>query len=290
MATAKTTTPLDQARVTQIAQSIRGAVTPFLGANSAKVDAQTAANDASKAEVSLREAIMITVADLSQQGQWTESEVSAAAARAASMSNSDTEKSLATFIGETKRAMHPSVRAHVPALVNLRDLCWTSETEMVKADKTAPKPLRKAFARQYHMLIAIFGEAQSGRILTTAEDVMRFAEASDPDLDLDKVKARLDRIREQLAAFYHDWPVDDIQVCVDALNEIDKKALRSSRRAIEVVPAVVADSPQVIPAVVETDDEETYEVEHTTSAPAQGASDILSDILGETEAHLALAA
>lgn len=290
MATAKTTTPLDQARVAKIAQSIRGAVTPFLGANSAKVDAQTATNDASKAEVSLREAIMITVADLSQQGQWTESEVSTAAARAAAMSNSDTEKSLATFIGETKRAMHPSVRAHVPALVNLRDLCWTSETEMVKADKTSPKPLRKAFARQYHMLIAMLGEAQSGRILTTAEDVMRFAEASDPNLDLDKVKARLDRIREQLAAFYHDWPVDDIQVCVDALNEIDKKALRSSRRAVAVPPAVVADNPEVVPAVVETDDEETYEVEHMASAPAQGASDILSDILGETEAHLALAA
>jgi len=212
---------------------------------------------------------MVTLADLSQRGQWTEAEVNAAAAKAAAMSNNDSDKALQTFIGETKRAMHPSVRSHVPALVSLRDLVWNAETEHKKADKNAPTPCRKAFARAYHMLIQMFGETQSGRILSTHADVLAWAEEHDPDLDLDKVLKRLQGIRDQLTRFYTDWPVDDIQVCIDALNEVDKKTLRNAR-AGNVVE---------IPAknITKTDTAPEEEPAHDVAA---GASDILDDVLG----------
>ena len=129
-------------------------------------------------------------------------------------------------------------------MVNLRDLCWNTETEMLAADKSSPKPLRKAFVRQYHMLIRTFAEAQKGRVFTKASDVIAWAEECDPDLDLPKVMARLERIKGELSAFHSDWPVDDIRVCVDALGDVDKKALKASRSAVvsNVVPIAPGDA------------------------------------------------
>ena len=233
----------------------------------AKGDARLAFQDASKAETSLRERIMLSVADLSQAGRWTPGEIAQAAAKAAAMSNSASEKALANFIGETKRAMDPNVRGHVPALVNLRDLCWNTETEMLAADKSSPKPLRKAFVRQYHMLIRMFAEAQKGRVFTKASDVIAWAKECDPDLDLDKVMARLERIKGELSAFYSDWPVDDIRVCVAALGDVDKKALKTSR------PAVVSNVVPIVPPTV------GMESAVETTGMAEGACDILDDVL-----------
>lgn len=267
MAKATKTTSPNSARVATIAQAIRNACVPFLGANTAKGDARLAFQDASKAETSLREQIMLSVADLSQAGRWTPGEIAQAAAKAAAMSNSASEKALANFIGETKRAMDPNVRAHVPALVNLRDLCWNTETEMLTADKSSPKPLRKAFVRQYHMLIRMFAEAQKGRVFTKASDVIAWAKECDPDLDLDKVMARLERIKGELSAFYSDWPVDDIRVCVAALGDVDQKALKTSRSAVvsNVVP--------IVPHTV------GIESAVETTGMAEGACDILDDVL-----------
>lgn len=277
MATTTKPVALDPARVSDIARQIRGAVTPFLGANATKMDASEALQAAANSETAMRETIMVNVADLSHSGQWSTGEIGAAAAKAAAMSNNDSEKALATFIGETKRAMHPFVRAHVPALIALRDMVWQSETEMRKADKDAPTPLRKAFARSYHLMIALFGEAAEGRVFTTAQDVLDFAAERDPDLDLDKVKKRLDAIRDQLVKFYADWPVDDIQVCIDALNEIDKRALKVSRGIADKVvslptkPATtVAHTPAPVPVP-------TTVVADTVR---EGPGDILDDILG----------
>lgn len=269
---------LDPSRVSDIARQIRGAVTPFLGANQTKVDAAEALQGAADGEVSMREAIMVSVASLSQQGQWTQSEIGAASGKAAAMSNNVSEKALATFIGETKNAMHPQVRASVPDLINLRDVVWSAETEMRKLAKDNPTPLRKAFARSYHLMIALFKETAEGRRFLTCQDVLDFAAERDPDLDLDKVKARLDKIRETLVAFYHDWPVDDIQVCVDALNEVDKKALRNSRGEVVTPDKAVR---EVVPATVVAENEEDEAPE------GDMGGDLLDDILGGSLSRLA---
>lgn len=244
------TSSLDQNAISDIARQIRGAVLPIIQADSDTKEAKDAATSASQAGVSLRESIMIALANLSQVGQWTEREVSAAAAKAAAMTNNQADKALATFIGETKRAMHPLVRSHVPTLIDLRDTVWTSETEARTLDKDAPAPLRKAFARQYHLLIAMFGEAQEGRVFDDPASVIAFAELNDPSLDYKKVHKRLAKIKADLAAFYHDFPVDDIQLCVDTLNEVTEKALKNSREgdttvvSKPVVSAPVASVPE----------------------------------------------
>lgn len=262
---------LDAARVSDIARQIRGAVTPVLGPQAERADAKELLTAASQAEVSCREGIMVNLASLSQVGQWTTQEIGAAAGKAAAMTNNETEKALATFIGETKRAMHPSVRAHVPGLIQLREMVWTAETEQRKADRDAPTPLRKAFSRSYHLLIAMFGEAAEGRVFVTAQHVLDFASERDPDLDLDKVTKRLAGIRDMLVKFYADWPVDDIQVCVDALNEVDKKALKASRGDVvaeKPVPTTVV--AQITPDVEDDTSEEFEETEQR---------DILEDVL-----------
>ena len=267
MAKATTTASLDHARVATIAQAIRNACVPMLGADQERSDARKALQDATRAESSLREQIMLGVAGMSQSGQWTPGEIAQAAAKAAAMSNNESEKALVNFIGETKRAMDPNVRGHVPALVNLRDLCWNTETEMLAVDKSSPKPLRKAFVRQYHMLIRMFAEAQKGRVFTKASDVIAWAKECDPDLDLDKVMARLEKIKGELSAFSSDWPVDDIRVCVAALGDVDKKALKTSRSA--VVSNVVPIAP---PTVGIESPAEAADV-------AEGVCDILDDVL-----------
>ena len=262
----KTTSP-NSARVATIAQAIRNACVPMLGADQERSDARKALQDATRAESSLREQIMLGVAGMSQSGQWTPGEIAQAAAKAAAMSNNESEKALVNFIGETKRAMDPNVRGHVPALVNLRDLCWNTETEMLAVDKSSPKPLRKAFVRQYHMLIRMFAEAQKGRVFINASEVIAWAEACDPDLDLDKVMARLAKIKDELSAFHTDWPVDDIRVCVAALGEVDRKALKTSR------PVVVSNVVPIAPTPV------VAEGGADAGGVADGASDILVDVL-----------
>lgn len=266
------TSSLDQNAINDIARQIRGAVLPILEADSTTKDAKDDAQAKSQAGVSLRESIMIQLADLSQRGQWSEREVAAAAAKAASMTNNTQDKSLATFIGETKRAMHPLVRSHVPTLLDLRDTVWVSETEARTLDKDAPAPLRKAFSRQYHLLIAMFGEAQEGNVFEDAASVIAFAETNDPSLDYKKVHKRLAKIKADLASFYHDFPVDDIQLCVDTLNEVTEKALKNSREGGDTT--VVTTKPAVVEEVQEAqeaqDNDEPEEEE-----------DLLGGVLGE---------
>ena len=270
---ATTTSSLDAAQINDIARQIRGAVLPILQADSDTKDAKEAAQNASQQGVSVREDIMLALAALSQKGQWSEREVSAAAARAASMSNSKDDKSLATFIGETKRAMHPLVRSHVPSLIDLRDAAWDAETEAWNLDKkNTPTPLRKAFVRKYHMLITMFGEAAEGNVFEDTASVIAFAEAHDPSLDYKKVHKRLAKIKSDLAAFFHDFPVDDIQLCVDTLNEVTEKALKQSREGMvsEAAPkaTTVVAMPSPAPVEEHVEDEEVEE-------------DILGDVLGE---------
>lgn len=259
------TPSLDQTAIMDIARQIRGAVLPILAADSDTKEAKDAAQNASQAGASLREDIMLALAALSQKGQWTEREVSAAAAKAAAMSNNKDDKSLSTFIGETKRAMHPLVRAHVPGLIDLRDATWDSETEAWNLDKkNTPTPLRKAFKRKYHMLITMFGEAADGNVFEDTASVIAFAEANNPDHDYKKVHDRLMAIRKTLSEFYHDFPVDDIQLCVDTLNEVTEKALKASREEGVTQPAVTQKTTTVVAPVAEVEEPTTEEDEPVT--------------------------
>ena len=270
MATTETTVTLDHARVNSFAVLIRGLVTPFAEANSDKNSAKDLAGAASKHEVSVRETIMVALADFSQVNQLTDAEVVAASAKVAAMHNdAETKKAMDTFVGECRSAMYPGVRARVPALLALRDLCWQSETEIVKADSTMPKPLRDAFIRQYHMLIAMFKAAKEGKVpLATPEDIRRFAEAVALAARTNVAKGvkRMERLVAALKEFHKDFPVMSVSECVRILEDVDATALRKTRGpALAVMPKA---APVVIPQ------EEPENGEGTADA-----GDILDDVL-----------
>ena len=226
---------VQSARITDIVRQIRGTALPFLDANTAKEEASDAARAASDHLTSSREGIMVALADLSMKGQWSAGEVKAASKAAADLSNNETEKSLATFIHETRKAMSPKVRMHVDALISIRDKAWEAEKLAYTEDKTTPTPLRKAFSRGYHCLMQMMGEAEEGRVIDNVPALLGLAAERDPDLDISKVMKRLQAIQAQLQAFHNDWPVDDLQLCVETMSEITEKALKASRATATIV-------------------------------------------------------
>ena len=260
-------------RIADIVRQIRGAALPFLGANEQYIDARSAAQAAGNGLSSTRENIMCVMADLSRNGQWTSSEIKVASNTAAGLSKNETEKALATFIGQCKKAMDPKVRSFVGQLVAVRDMAWEAETLAIAEDSDAPRPLRKAFARGYHCLMELFALATEGRVINDTVDLLAFAAERDPDLSLEKVLKRLNGISAQLSSFYIDWPVDDIQLCVDTLNEVTEKALKAAR-----VSTVVAEKPftPAVPAAV------VVAVNKAIDSAKTPENDFLDDVLYAT--------
>ena len=229
--TANTSAP-DAARVSQIAQAIRGAVSAFIETNETKVSAQEASQKANANETNAREITMVTLADLSQIGQWTEPEIKLAAAKTVEMcSNMEAAKAIATYIGEAKKAMHPMVRSHVPAIVALRNVCWYNETVMLAAEKTSPAPLRKAFVRQYHMLQRMMGEYIDGKPLHDETQVLAWATANDPDIDPAKVAKVIEGMVKNLEGIFARFPDGALQAGIEALQGVTKANLAKHRSA-----------------------------------------------------------
>jgi hypothetical protein len=272
-------------RVQDIAQQIRGAIAPIHEADATRAAAADDALQASNAATGLREQILASVAALSMRGDWQPGEINLAAAQAASMSNNKDDKSVATFIGECKRAMSPKVRAHVAYLTALRDTVWAAEKAQ---DKDMPRPCAKAFKRGYHMLLQMFGLCEDGTLLQGASDVIAWAAANDPDLDYAKVSKRLEAIRKTLAGFAGDFPVDGFAQIDEFLANITKDTLKAARATqiaaqelrmyshkLAAVPTVVADKLAEQKAQISA--------VPAAPAPAEGAFDtqqMLSEALG----------
>lgn len=263
-----------------IVRQIRGAALPFLGSDATSKDAREASQQASQAHTLNREEIMVALAELSMQGQWSAGDVKTAARTAAGLSTRvESEKALATFIGEASKAMLPKVRSHVPNLVHVRDLAWEAEKLAYAEDKDSPTPLRKAFSRGYHCLMQMMVLAENGRVIENVSELMEWAAERDPDLDIEKVKKRLKSIRDTLAAFYSDWPVDDIQVCMQALDEVSEGSLKASRAGIASAAEARMQAHPLRDLPKPTLVEDTSEEPEAEDAPEETTSDILEDIL-----------
>jgi hypothetical protein len=206
----------------------------------------------------------------------------------AKQSNAELPKSIATFVGEAKRAMHPKVRDDFADILAVRDAAWQAEDDARQIDKAAPAPIKKAFARKYHFLITLLGEAAEDKWYTTVEECVAFAESRDPDFDPAKVFKRLEKIREMLSAFHADFPVGDIEVCADFLSKITQKELIDARNEkLGVVPQAKvvrtrAGNVTVSPTVVENNS--AAPEQDASEDVAEGASDILEDVLREFSA------
>lgn len=222
--------PMNAQRVAYIADKLSQTCAGVTGALSDLDDAKIATSAAAEAATSKREAIMSVVAGMSFTDGWTAQEIKAAAKAATEMHNNlTTAKAMATFIGEVKRAAHPNVCDHFQALVSIRDAAWQAETEQLSLDKASPAPLRKCFKRSYHALISAMAACEEGNVFRTCDDMVNYAKTHDPDHDADKVAKRLAAIHATLAAFYVDFPVEDIGFCVDTIATITKDELTKAR-------------------------------------------------------------
>lgn len=209
-----------------------------------RTEAKDLLAEASNEATNERVNALIGFAKAANGGDWLTDDIGAGIDRAIAQRNAK-ETSIVTFAAEIKRACHASVRAHVGAMFDLATVAWDAEGEL---DKKAVKPLRKAFSRKYHLVVGrMFEQAIAGRYFADTDALVSYAIECDPDLDYKKVAKRLKAIREQLASFAADFPVDGLIECNAFLNAITPEDLRASREA----PATTTDAPKVVdPATV----------------------------------------
>ena len=298
-------TPVSSQRITEIANQLKSICA---GANmdmSDHVDAKDAATVAGEKSNTTREGLMANVADLASAGKWTPKEVDLAAKQAnEGHANTKTKKAMETFVGELKSAAHPDVRDHFKALVSIRDEAWKAETEQLDMDPKAFAPLRKAFKRNYHALIRAMSAAKDGTLFMTKQDMVDYAIAHNPDHDAQAVFKRIAALQAQLAAFYVDYPADDLGAAADTLGKLTYNDLKLAQdaRLEDTNPAPVV-APTVVPAtpatVVNEPDvtklTQAFTVVKAGNKPeakpatvvAETPTDILDNLLGD---NLALAA
>ena len=219
-------------RELEIAQHIRGACTKIAETLADKADAMESVQNLAASEVHGRVAVILEIADMASSQNWTESEVTWACSHAAKVKGNDerTSKSIATFCSEMKNVASVRVRLHVPAIYEHVKQAWDIETDMLVEDKDAPKPLRKFAKRFYHLFTDAIRKTKTGEIwLTSAADVVTWAEANDPDLNAGTVADQIARIADQLADMFKNFAHSDLQDCAVALGALNQQALTATR-------------------------------------------------------------
>jgi hypothetical protein len=148
---AVTLTPDDQTQINVITKAIMDAFTTLNPADDA-------ATDAANAATGVRERLMGELALLSAEQEFEADKISDAATAALAQwkgAHNLVPTSLAQFAVELRRAMHPSARDYVvDALEDSREL-WEQSAQ------TDGHPLRKAFAKRYHMVAGSKGVLQA---------------------------------------------------------------------------------------------------------------------------------
>lgn len=144
-------TPKDETQIYVITKAIMDAFTTLNPADDA-------ATDAANAATGVRERLMGELALLSAEQEFEADKISDAATAALAQwkgAHNLVPTSLAQFAVELRRAMHPSARDYVvDALEDSREL-WEQSSQ------TEGHPLRKAFAKRYHMIAGSKGVLQA---------------------------------------------------------------------------------------------------------------------------------
>jgi hypothetical protein len=144
-------TPKDETQINVITKAIMDAFTTLNPADDAVTDATNAATG-------LRERLLGECAVLSAEQEFEADKISDAATAALAQwkgAHNLVPTSLAQFAVELRRAMHPSARDYVvDALEDSREL-WEQSAQ------TDGHPLRKAFAKRYHMVAGSKGVLQA---------------------------------------------------------------------------------------------------------------------------------
>jgi hypothetical protein len=241
------------ASVEDVKRLVAGAFNSVHAVDATRSDARESANSASQAATGEREHLLVTLSDAALTQQWDGILLEQGVDAAKAARNNQKDTSINTFASEIKRACHPSVRAHVSEFFTLADAAWEADGE------TDDKPLRKAFARKYHMVVgAMFNAAIAGDAPTNETTLRDMAQSviRERERDYTKTHGRLQAIRKQLLDFAKDFPVDGITACVEFLGEITKDELKAcvQPKAAPTEAPAPASEPEALEGVVDTDD------------------------------------
>jgi len=244
-------------RISEIAAKIRGACLAIVEPHGQMVEHQDAVKELSGTLQATRLSVALEIAEMSSVDKWLPGEIEVAVKHAAKSSNDpDNEdrsaKTLATFMSEMRVVASPKVRDLFPCILQSVEDAWDEETTLLemadsKEKASVPTPVRKYASRKYHCVLQVTRAVKDGEAsITSAQDVIDYCKANDPDHDEEKVEKRLKRIVEQLQQVYHDFGNDEIKTCVEYLETISAKELLDSRRALhgEPVTPVVTQQPQ----------------------------------------------
>jgi hypothetical protein len=245
-------------------------------ASSAIGDAATArdnANAENNRAIGEREAVITRLANAAHLGKWSADDLADIVKDQLKARNA-TKGAVATFASEVKRACAARVRPHVEELFKLAHDAWSDEDDRIAEAKEAgddrpATPLRQAFGRCYHGVMASFKAVGEGeRDFRTADDFLDFAQATirARELNYVNVKKRLDAIKAQLAKFHEDFPVEGIGACIEFLGEVSAEDLKACVAAAQPAAEPQADTAEA------------------SEEPVEGASDILADINSDLSA------
>jgi len=276
-----------------IGQQVRQACLAISGDLTNSADAKDAKKASDAAVEAGRLPVLLSVARLSIEQNWTEAEAMWGCQYAADQKGNDdrTAKTIATFCSEMKSVTSPKVRESVPDIVKACEDAWQAETDDIELDKDAPRPLREFAKRKYHLIITAIKEQRLGQIyITMPQDVVDWAEANDPAKNPDKVADKLANIASDLAGIFIYFNHADIQEAADALGRLDAKALRACRvhpdmtatlpkppaKAAETTPQAPKPTPTLVAPLAPAPAPEPVAAPEAASEPHEGAAGLAS--------------
>jgi hypothetical protein len=235
------------------------------------------AKDASKAGYGKREEIFRAMSGAAAKGKWANPDIDAGIAAALASSNVDGD-SLKTFAGELAKVCNERVRDHVATIFDVSTKLWNAEKAALEEDKDADAPLNAAFARSIQVAHALMSAALGKKdkkgnwinvpvIVTNEADVVNFARARDPAIDVKRIARKLKALRETFGEFSAEFPHPMFATIDKALNALTAEALQGAR-GTKAQPVQTTAGKAI----------KAERAKANGAAPLEGASDIMADM------------
>jgi hypothetical protein len=203
-----TTSPVTHAE--RVAEVVTSAFSTISTKDGERRDAKKILEGTASDAVNARESQLVTLANFSASEVWSLSDIDTRVDTALKQRNGK-DTSINTFASEIKRACHPNAREHVSSLAELAVNVWQAESE---GDKDAPRPLRQAFARRYHMLQRMIECITSKHVLQSSVEVVGWAISLDPAKDPAKAFKRAKALRSQIQDLMSEFPgLEQLRAC-----------------------------------------------------------------------------
>lgn len=260
-------------RVSRVSDVVTSAFAAVATKDEDRRGAKEVLTAASDDAVSTREGLLVTLANISASEKWELDDIDNGV-KAALKGRNSKDTSINTFAGEIKRACHPHARDCVSSLRELAQNVW--DQELATEDKSAPRPLRVAFVRRYHMLQQMISRCiEDEQVLETPADVVEWAISLDPAKDPKKAFKRCKALITQIQAMSDEFPdIGQLRACVEELTTVKKRDFENEQPKSQVKPAAVR---KAAPKALE----ETIDAEEIT--PAMGVSDLLDEALRDID-------